>query len=329
MNKKAILFTFMAILIAALLAMMFATTQIRPLDEDIEMSKASFESANQYIDSLKGYTKASLSTTGYRALQGMIEHIAETGQYYIDEQDIKDSFKECVMNATLKGGDCPFMTNFTINHSLTKIKELTEQELPFQMNYQIHEVKLDQFRPFTVTAYINITINVTAKDMKWNIQELLEDDISLTGLKDPLYFDYGIEYNGSIKQTKSFKYFFNASNFQYFVENNEYIESDTINVFFGDKPYSFFGRLANDSNVKEESIYSRNLRIISILDPDRTTMKNNQSYVSHLYNYEFTKVECTFNLKGVNGDNSGARVDKKHLTLTFRFNESELVGLTC
>ncbi len=267
--------------------------------------------------------------TSYKAFEGMIFHIENTTNYFDDEQDVMDSFRECVMNATLKGGSCPFMKNFTINKSLTRIKNLTEEELPFSMEYQIHSVELEQYQPFTLTTSMNITINVSAKDMRWNFNQRIQEEISIEGLKDPLYQEKGISYNNTFKPARTSRYFFNGTNFARFVEEGRYIESEVTGVFGPDKPYSFFGRLTNDSGVKMESDFNRNLRIISILDPDKTMLQQNQSYVDHLEGYEFTPSQCIFRLKGVEGDTSGARVDKSHLMLTFGFNETDLVDLTC
>ena len=118
MNKKAIVFTFISIMIAGLLSLMFSTNQITPLDSDIRLEETKVLSANNYLQNLNLYLENALEVSGYAAFQGMIENIWITDTYYANEADIYNSFEECILNGTLESGleVCPFMENQTITY---------------------------------------------------------------------------------------------------------------------------------------------------------------------------------------------------------------------
>lgn len=106
------------------------------------------------------------------------------------------------------------------------------------------------------------------------------------------------------------------------------ITNDTFGESY--KPLSFFGRLANNPNVKSDPY----LTIISVVSPKKledagilpASQPRNVSYVDFLFKKQYSN--C-LNLKKVKNDNSGAIIDDWHARLVFGFNSSELDDTSC
>lgn len=297
MNRKAILFTSMALMISALLTIMFGAYQITPVDERVGLDTLQIRSGNQHIITLIAYIKTTLSTSTYSALQGMIEYIwinNEDDFFFDDEEDIKASFKECILYATLNNSNdpCPFMENQTITNFLQRLINLTNKELSVETNITIIDIWIEQQNPFSVYTYMNLSFFVKSKKLFWNRTELLRVSTTIEGLKDPLYFKGGV-YNSTFKE--SLTKIFNRTTFEKFVNESEYKTVQTVNVTEssgGDKGMSFFARLTddwdgrNDPWIRIASIVSPQKLIDAGFNPDDTY---NRSNIDYLYwnKYEF------------------------------------------
>ncbi|MBC8501177.1 MAG: hypothetical protein H8D38_05455 [DPANN group archaeon] len=320
LNRKAILFTFLSVMIAALLSAMYSTYQITPLDENIELEKIKVTATNKYLINVISYADNSLKIASYIALQEMIEYIHED-DFFSDEEEVNKTFKELVMNGTINDVERENMKNLTINVLMDRIKNVSQDKLNINMSFNISDVWIDQRLPFTLSAYMNFSLIVNNQDLFWNITNATSTRVVIEGLKDPIYFNIG--YNSTFKETKILPRKFNSTTFEMFVNNSEYIASPhKINIsgvgYF--KPLSFFGRLTNDPSVKNIST----LTILSIVSPEKLVAKgiplsehNNESYVDFMFDIEFYYISCDSILKRVVNNTNQAFVDKHHLQLDF------------
>jgi len=328
-NKKAIIFTFIAILIASLLTTIYATYQITPLDHSVKFDKARVRAMNDHLSSLIDFAHVSLLMSGYRALQGMIEHVRTDG-FFLHEPDIKNSFIECITNASLKGGQCPYMENATITHLLEVGQNLSRDEFGYNSTiFKVESITVNQVKPFAVTVNMTLIVYLSNEDVVWNTTQVISEDISINGLQDPVYFH--LPYQNKFLESRTIPENFNSSSFTKFVEDGEYVNSITGLEFhtFGAeyKPKSFFGRLANSTSVANDP----ELTIISVVDPQKviaagSTPYTNSSYVDFLYNKRLSDCDT---LRTVINDTSGARIDRFHATQTFTFSGSELNQAFC
>lgn len=325
MNKKAILFTFMSIMIAALLSTLYSTHEITPLDYDVRAAEMKADYVNNQMRSLISYTKASLKSSGYWTLNEMINNIYSSGNYYIDVQDVSNTFENGILNATIRGNKKTALENRTLDYLMGKIKNLTNNNLPVNTNYKLHNISLDQTKPFAVTTEAKLSLEIVHQDIIINDTYTIIVDIPITNLRDPLYKD--IDHESRFEQTLT-KGEFNASEFEKFVMDNEYkVPLPRSDYIGGLRPYSFFGRLTNNPNVRSNS----NLVLISIVNPDDIPgpLPTNSSYVDYLFNYEISGFQCSDILRRVIGDASGARVDIEHLTLDFKVPSDIREPVTC
>jgi len=177
--------------------------------------------------------------------------------------------------------------------------------------------------------------------MIWNITEIKSTDITIEGLDDPIYFFMGktgyytIDYIPTFKKSKTLARKFNITDLERFTNNSEYIVSPyRVNISFVGYflPLSFFGRLTNDTSVKNES----SLTLLSIVNPKEMggALPVNESYVDFMMNRtEFEWSSCT-NLKKIKdfsvlGDSPV--IDRNHLTLVFNITDTveDLEDVNC
>ncbi|MBU0471376.1 MAG: hypothetical protein KKF89_06115 [Nanoarchaeota archaeon] len=327
LGKRAIMFTFMAILIAGLLSSVYSTHQITPLDYKVELEKMRINTLNRLVDNINSYAEISLRASGYRALEEMINYIDEEEKFY-DYDELNTTFNESATTGKINNIKRLALENLTINELMFQIKNITNNEFNISMEYYVSDVWIDQKHPFSITAYMNISIEVRDKNVVWNITEIKETEISIEGLKDPLYFfmettDYKVEYNSTFKKTPILARKFNLTTYEEFVNNSEYIVSSQkitivdVGIF---EPYSFFGRLTNDNQVKN----NKTLTIISIVNPKMISSgipPKNESYADFMIGTEFTKNACNSQLKIVDGPVNSPIMDTFNLILVFNITE--------
>lgn len=324
-KKKAILFTFLSVVIAGLIATIFSTHQITPLDENVDVEKAKVTSTNNLLLNIISYSKTALRLSGYAALQEIIDNIHEQNSSYT-EPEITTVFNETVVKGTINGAVRDNMDGLTIIDMMEQVKELVVKETNTFFIYNVTEVLIYQTKPFSVTAAMNISFYLEKQGISWNITEEIISEITIIGLKDPLYF--GIGYNNTFKETDTLIETFNRTTFEIFVNDSEYIKSPSIIkiIDIGTfRPMSFFGRLTNDANVKNETI----LTLLSVVDPAKlTNISTNTSYVDYMFLKEFNQSECLKYLRQVSNISNQPLIDSEHLLLVFNMTDTQ-TDATC
>lgn len=336
LNKKGILFTFLSIVISALLATIFSTHQITPLDSNIELERIRVESANQYLTNLFSYSEISLRMSSYIGLQEMIDYIEET-TFYADGAAINKTFAEIVMNGTINGVPRPNMDNVTIVALMDRIRNVSFEELGINMTFNITRIWIDQQSPFAIRAYMSATIFVKKENVQWNITNTTIAKVTIEGLRDPLYLSIG--YDSLFKETTTLPQKFNITSFEEFVNGSKYIVSpqSLINIsgVGAFRPMSFFGRLANDPLLKPDST----LTLLSIVSPQRledeggipiASQPGNYSYIDFMYGTGFNSINCQTVLKKVVNTTNQPIVDRHHLALIFNLTNAQIYNTdTC
>lgn len=335
-SKKAIVFIFISIVIAGLLTTIYATYQVTPLDHNVKFDEIRVKAMNDYLETLIDYSKTSLRVSGYQTLRGMVEFIYQNDSFFLHEPDIKASFVECILNGSLRDNDvdCPYMENRTIIDMMANAVSLSEEFGYNETSITINSLSIDQTKPFALTATMDISIHLKNQDINWDVDKTIITDISITGIKDPLYYD--LPYNNTFLESDGIQGDFEYEDFTTFANESAYIVSQTglnfqFNIYGASfKPRSFFGRLANSTTVKAYP----ELTIISVLTPEKLEDAGiaiedqllNKSYVDFLYHKEFRDCEI---MRTVINDSTETRIDRYHATQTFGFPAEELNQVMC
>ncbi|MBC8495098.1 hypothetical protein H8D36_03020 [archaeon] len=324
-NKKAILFTFISVVIAGLLLTMYSTHQITPIDQNVGLEKAKTTIANEHLMTTFAYAESSMKISSYMAFQSMIKHIHDEGHFFNDEVDINESFQDCMLDGSfgvrsVHSGDCDYMENFTIYVLMDNLQNKLASEFAVNMSYSINDVWVDQANPFSVISYLNMSLSLRFQNIQWNITNVSVSKISILGLQDPIYFNIG--YNSTFKKAFTLRESYTNDTFQQFVENGEYLVTSVRNMTISGvgtfRPLSFFGRLTNEPDIKNHP----SLTLLSIINPQKLVDEGlprpgNESYVDFMYGTQFNEINCIAVLRKVVDTQNRPIVDKYHLSVDF------------
>jgi hypothetical protein len=292
LNKKAIMFTFLSVMIAALFSTMFTATKQSPVDEKVNFANTQIRVLNEHVENFESYVLRSLEISGYTALQGMIQYIEDTSTFYSDTGDINNSYKNCVQTGFIDGTstDCPFMTDIddkTVPSLLDLVAALFLDELNIDLTYSVLDIGIEQIGSFELKTWINITYNADHSYAKWSQpNERLETTISIVGLEDPIYNSYGPAKgiaSNTFKKTTITKWnnsatldFLNAQDYRTFpgvinIDDGAGGSTDYLAM-------SFMERLT-DTTMDKFAAY----RIESFIRPQDVSPDDNTSYVDFVF----------------------------------------------
>jgi hypothetical protein len=126
-NKKGVVFTIVAIVLAAFFTLIFSAKFEKPLDYKTEILEARISILSDYMNTFFDYTEGTASIAGYSALRGIIMNISEAGEY---NPNFETQFSYCVKTGNLTSANiCSNMTNQTLTYFLNQLSSMGVNEL--------------------------------------------------------------------------------------------------------------------------------------------------------------------------------------------------------
>jgi len=297
MNKKAIIFTFMSILLVSLFSLIFLAKYDAPIDRKNELINTRVRSLNEFVENYDIYAENILNLVSTKAIEGLIEYIETNNTYlYNFEQD----FNECALNGTVSVGldDCPGMENNTLGEWLDRIEQTAEEEFFIDLEYSYDNLSINQTYYKHLDVEFDITYTITDKYANWQATKTITTEVPITGFKDPIYV-----MDARVNKTIDFNNKGNLGNnrtlIEEFINKSQYRQSSN-------SP-SFLMRLHGNM---EESEYG----MFSLVSPNNFINKDNTSYVDFLFlnNIEF---DCNdvYRINGLAIPYNEVKIDTDHL----------------
>jgi len=197
-NKKGVIFTVMAIVIAIFFTVLFSGRVEKPLDYKVPVVETRITVLNGYMNNFFDYAEVTGSISGYSSLQGIITDITVSGY----NANFESEYLYCMETGNLTTSQvCPNMINKTIIYYLDSIKTLAEDELNIKSNYVINSISMAQTTDaFSMEVYINLSLDIT--DVLANLSDtrVMTSTVRLEGIEDPLYIVQGT-YSNIIRKT--------------------------------------------------------------------------------------------------------------------------------
>ena len=195
-NKKGVVFTILAIIITIFFTTIFSGRIERPLDAKTDIIEARVSMLSNYMDDFFAYAGGAGSMTGYVALRGVIQDLAETGRY---NPDFEAQYANCTIFGNLTSNKtCPDMVNKTLNYFLSSFNETGKNELNIVSKYKINSVNVSQTTDaFSIELVLNITFNITDDYANLSDTRVVVSSVTITGLLDPLHL-LNATYNRTI-----------------------------------------------------------------------------------------------------------------------------------
>jgi len=274
MNKKAIFFTFIAIILLAALVLsfsFFSRYRMRTRSLVIETRVNTMNSFMKDID--KDLIRGSFISS-HRSILAMVEHVSSTGNYV---NDAEASFKELFLNGTINSAPQALMADTTfIDWTINMQEEGTKINLELEFN--ILDIVVNQSDPWSVDVYLdtNIYVNDATDLAAWNVTKMLKASVPIEGFEDPVYaLNTNAKVFNTINSTPytDFVDGVDTSNLQSHTSNSYYVAWSTAPSFL----MRLEGNLVNSSQYGIESL----INLQELIDQGIGTQS--RSVVDHIY----------------------------------------------
>lgn len=238
------------------------------------------DSMNDFVKDLERDMERGLYISSYRSLLSLGEYIIINGEFL---NDTETSFKEALLNGTVRGKNASLMVSSTLSEWMEKI-ELEAQKFNIDANISFSNITIYQDSPWNVkvSADIEFEVKDTTDIASWNRRKKTETSISILEFEDPLYIVNTFGRTTNVLNQTNFEGNFtfkvnnatwNVSNLLTHVENGYYTSSP-------DAP-SFLMRFENDLSSSPYGVES--LVNIKKMEDYGLVINEESSIVDHLY----------------------------------------------
>lgn len=186
-NKKGVVFTIIAIVLAIFFTLIFSARVDKPLNYKTEILETRISLLSDYMSTFFDYAEGTASIAGYSALRGIIINISNASEY---DPNFEAHFSYCIRTGNLTPASiCPNMTNQTLAYFLDTLRNLGMNELNIKSNYTLNSISINQTPEdaFSIQVTVNITVNITDGYANMSYTRALKSNFSIEGLLDPLY----------------------------------------------------------------------------------------------------------------------------------------------
>jgi hypothetical protein len=310
-QKNGMYFTIMTVAFLFIFIFAFILPTYRQYAKRMSVIEMRLDSMNDYIKSLERDAERGLYISSYRAILSLEEYITVNGTFL---NDVDATFKEALLNGTVKGRNTSLMAGSTFPLWIDKMKE-EAGKLNIDTIIQLNDVRIYQEDPWNVMVRANLSMSI--KDItdiaSWNRQEFIDTKISIIDFEDPIYIVYSLGRTTNIINATPFdgNYTFkttkwNVSNLLSHVQRRLYAANP-------DAP-SFLMRLQNDLGPSPYGIES--LVDLVRLDSQGLEIYDTSSIVDYYYWDESTNGNYRINFTP-----SWFKLDAGHLA---KYNVSQL-----
>ena len=184
-GKKAVFFTFSAILLLAVIFSDLLFESSFQLSDKNKVIGVKTDSLNAFVKGLDQDIERGLFIAGFRALIAS-EQLIRSSESFLN--DSKANIEEAITNGSIEGNPVAMMDQSTISEWVARINsEATRIGILF--NFSLNSLEVDQTDPWNVNYYANVSYNITdfTNTASFHRNKIITTNVSIIGLKDPLY----------------------------------------------------------------------------------------------------------------------------------------------
>lgn len=289
-SKKGIFFTFVAITIMTVIALVFAPPLDTALLKDAQPLHTRITSIDNYINDLQeAYFETVLRATTHKAILSLIFYMNTTGFYL---KDLDSTFRDVMMNGTIKHPPGSLthvridditgkkiMENNTLLNWTSKITNVALDTLNINASINITNISVIQTKPWNIDSSIRINFTVKSDAARWEKAAVITTTISVEGFHDPYYLvNTNGKYTNIIKKSTVAFDSWNISLVREHLRNGTYVHwqaSDAPSFLM-----RFNNSMDNSSCCGIESLVNPNL----ITPSDQRESYLDYMFWSHVYN---------------------------------------------
>ncbi|MFH1506340.1 MAG: hypothetical protein ABIE94_05135 [archaeon] len=312
LNKKAIIFTFIGILVVALFSVIFLARYESPIDRKNDVIRVRVQRLNEFVEDFEVYSENTLSVVSIKAIEGILWDIDERNDSIYN---FEQAFIECTLNGTLGNGDrdCPNMPGNTLADWFDKIHKIANDKLFINFTYSFENLSISQTQYWYLDVSLDLKYSINDTYASWGVAKSLETDVSIEGFRDPLYLINGSTEN-IITRNDVIGIGQNITMFEEFIEEGQYRVSRS-----SDSP-SFWMRMEGETSESDGA------GIFSLVNPKDFNNDTNRSYVDFLF-FNATKFKCgqgqVYAINDLSTPYTKLKIDLDHAQ-EFQFNFTQL-----
>jgi len=188
MNKKGVVFVFVAIIFIIVFIALFTTMNRYQYQDRAEIHISRIETMNGFIKDLGQDLDRAAFISGFRSLIAMEEHLSVTGEFFTNVTEMEDAFRELFVNGSINGSAMSILENSTFSEYLSRVS-LQAELVGLSVELNVSNVTLYQENPWIVTIGLYGVFNVSDdRDLAWwSYNKSFETAVPIYYLKDPLY----------------------------------------------------------------------------------------------------------------------------------------------
>lgn len=273
LNKKAIFFTFIAILLLSALIFSFSIYSRYRLRTKTLVIETRVHTMDSFIRGIDKDIMRGCFITSYRSILSMTEYVSANG-IFID--DAASRFEELFLNGTINNEQQSLMSDTTFNDWITKMKSQASK-INLELNFTVDSLAINQSDPWGIDVYLDVSIDIrdVTDIASWSTAKELKTVVPIEGFEDPTYAvnTYGKVLN-TINRTPftDFVIAGNTANLQQHTENSYYVAWSTAP--------SFLMRLEGNLNASPYGIESL-IDLQKLIDQGEEV--DERSVVDHIY----------------------------------------------
>jgi hypothetical protein len=206
MNKKAIIFSLIAIGISGLFILIFSSSMRPHVNDHNEIVRTRVNGLDQTITDFYSYTQAAQEVAGYAALEALYRKINDTYVFPAPPTYLPD-FEQAFVDCTNSSKDCQNPQNLTL--LLNQYTSAIEKAKDITFNFTVNSIKITDELYWSIVIETNISINLTDRYATWHYNQNVTSRISLNGIHDPAILELHSMYGGT-KERKIYPAQFNT-----------------------------------------------------------------------------------------------------------------------
>lgn len=324
-KKKAIFFTFIAIVIMAVFILVLTPQADISLQKDTQAIKKKIGSVDNYVASLEdSYFETVLRATTFKTMLSLVFYVNSTGKFLANIDQI---FFEVITNGTVNNVPIDSLTgkkimeNSTLTNWSNRIIQVGWDTYNVNTTIVIVNVSVNQTDPWRLTPSLLLNITVKSNFAEWRRNATISTTIGIEELYDPYYLINTVglfSYGKKIKKSEIPFDKWNISQVRVTLKNAAYVYWKTT------KAPSYLMRFVNNTNNSECC------GIESLVDPAKIAPQDQMgSYVDYLFwSYAYNSVANCTRLYNITNPATGGGIWDEYKYFKLDFDHVVLYNIT-
>gem|GEM_PF-514159 len=254
-NKKGVFYLLIAVLFVAVMVFVFLAYKQYAYTDRQKVVETRIRTINDFINDIDSDSKRVIYISGFRALIALEDHVARTGQYLNDSEEL---FRIAFYNGTVNATEVEILENSSYSDYLGKLR-LIAGKIGITIDINTTNITLFHETPWSVSVNVTNHINITDTRglANWEFDKTHSTAVSLINIRDPVYsvYAYGRIPNTIRRSNITVEYVNNTNNdttwLLYLINNSFYIENELAPSFL----MRLEGNFSNSTHGIESLVY--------------------------------------------------------------------------